>query len=104
MLGYFAFISLFEFIVLLIDPFIVKLTNGEPLKIWSIKIFLIAMLVPFQHFLEHGLIQFLSSRKLLELKQQFLIKRKLPDKEALATKAESATEVDDEMEEDTAVL
>jgi tetratricopeptide (TPR) repeat protein len=63
LLGYFTFISLFEFIILLIDPFLHHLTDGQPLKIWLIKIFLIALLVPFQHYLEHGLIRFLETRK-----------------------------------------
>lgn len=73
-LGYIFFISLFEFIVLLIDTFLHRVTHGEPLKIWLIKIVLIAMLVPFQHFLEHGLVKFLESRKLLKARSRFSIK------------------------------
>ena len=60
MIGYFAFISLFEFIIVLLDHPIIAISHGEPLKIWGIKICLIAMLVPFQHFLEHRLISFLQ--------------------------------------------
>ncbi len=75
LLGYIFFISLFEFIVLLIDTFLHKITHGEPLKIWLIKIFLIALLVPLQHFLEHRLIKFLESRKLLEARTKFSFKR-----------------------------
>ncbi len=74
MLGYFAFICLFEFIILLLDHPIIVISHGEPLKIWVIKIILIALLVPFQHFLEHGLIRFLQSRKLLEARQRFSLK------------------------------
>jgi len=74
MLGYFAFIFLFEFIIVLLDHPIIAITHGEPLKIWGIKICLIAMLVPIQHFLEHRLISFLQSRKLLEARQRFSIK------------------------------
>ncbi len=98
MLGYFAFISLFEFIILLIDPFIIRITDDEPLKIWVIKIIIIALLVPFQHFMEHHLIQYLSSRKLLEARSRFSWKKLwLPKKK---------TGEDDKnnMEEDTAVL
>lgn len=99
MLGYFFFISLFEFIVLLIDNvFLTSATHGEPLKLWLIKIGLIAMLVPVQHFLEHNLIKFLESRKLLEARTQFSftkwwkkIKKPLPQSET-------------KLEEDTAVL
>ena len=99
MLSYFAFISLFEFIVLLLDHLIVDLTHAEPLKIWLIKIALIALLVPFQHFLERRLIRFLQSRKLLEARQKFStknwwnrIKKPPPPKE------------DADMEDDTAIL
>lgn len=74
MIGYFAFISLFEFIIVLLDHPIIAFSKGEPFKIWGIKIFLIAMLVPFQHFLEHRLINYLQSRKLLEARQRFSLK------------------------------
>jgi tetratricopeptide (TPR) repeat protein len=73
-LGYIFFISLFEFIVLLIDTFLHKLTHGEPLKIWLLKIVIIAILVPIQHFLEHNLIAFLESRKLLKVRTKFSVK------------------------------
>ncbi len=74
MLGYFAFICLFEFLIVLIDHPIIAFTHGEPLKIWGIKICLIALLVPIQHFLEHRLIRYLQSRKLLEARQRFSLK------------------------------
>ena len=75
MLGYFFFISLFEFIVLVIDNmFLNNATHGEPLKLWLIKIGLIAMLVPIQHYLEHNLIKFLQSRKLIEARNKFSLK------------------------------
>jgi tetratricopeptide (TPR) repeat protein len=97
LLGYFAFISLFEFIVLLIDPFIVKLTDGEPLKIWGIKIFLIAMLVPFQHFLESGLVKFLSSKKLTKTRKKFSFRSRPKKKKNIPG---DSTDI----EKDTAVL
>jgi tetratricopeptide (TPR) repeat protein len=76
MLGYFFFISLFEFIVLIIDnSFLAKAVHNEPLKLWLIKIALIALLVPVQHFLEHNLIKFLESRKLLEARINFSFKK-----------------------------
>jgi tetratricopeptide (TPR) repeat protein len=71
MLGYFAFICLFEFIIVLIDHPIIKFTHGEPLKIWGIKIAVIAMIIPIHHYLEHKLISYLQSRKLLEARQRF---------------------------------
>lgn len=73
--GYFFFISLFEFIVLLIDNILLaKAVHGEPLKLWLIKIVLIALLVPAQHYLEHNLIRFLASRKLLEVRNKLSFK------------------------------
>ena len=100
-LGYIFFISLFEFIVLIIDTFLHRVTHGEPLKIWLIKIVIIAMLVPLQHFLEHRLIQFLASRKLLEARAKFSIKKMWVNlkKPAPAPKGEI-----EKMEEGTAVL
>ena len=74
--GYFAFISLFEFIIVLLEKPMIKFTHHEPLKVWAIKIILIAILVPIQHFLEGRLITFLQSRKLLEAKRNFFVKRK----------------------------
>jgi tetratricopeptide (TPR) repeat protein len=75
LLGYFFFISLFEFIILMIDTFFLAGVHLEPLKLWLIKIVLIALLVPFQHLLENGLINFLASRKLLEVRNKFSIKK-----------------------------
>jgi len=89
-LGFMSFICLFEFIVLLIDNFLHTVTHGEPLKIWLIKIVLIAMMVPLQHGLEHKLIKFLESRKLLEARTKFNFKKWLfpPKKPAPVKEAE----------------
>lgn len=75
MLSFFAFICLFEFIVLLIDSYLHKVTHGEPLKIWLVKIFLIALLVPCQHFLEHAMTHFLASEKLVLIRKHINLKR-----------------------------
>ncbi len=74
MIGFFAFICLFEFIIVLLDHPIIAISHGEPLKIWGIKICLIALLVPLQHYLEHRMIRFLQSRKLLEARQRFSLR------------------------------
>jgi len=95
LLGYFAFISLFEFIVLLIDPFLHHLTHGQPLLIWLIKIVLIALLVPLQHYLEHKTITYLHSRK---KKYTFSIKKWWQRQ-----KKPTAASID-EIEKDTAML
>ena len=101
MLGFFAFICLFEFIVLLIDNYLHKLTHGEPLKIWLIKIFLIAALVPFQHFLEHSVVRFLASQRLLRMRQQLSIKNLWLK---LITRIKKPALEEAGVEEDTAVL
>ena len=95
LLGYFAFISLFEFIVLLIEPFLHQLTHGQPLQIWLFKIVLIAMLVPIQQYLEHKTISYLHSRK---RKYSFSIKKWWQHRNK-----PSAAAIDD-IEKDTAIL
>lgn len=97
LLGYFFFISLFEFIVLIIDNFILAGVHLEPLKLWLIKIVLIASLVPCQHLLEKGLIKFLASRKLLEV-------RKFSFKKWWTNFVKPKRPTDAILEEDTAVL
>jgi len=61
--GFFSFIFLFEFIILLADKQIHEWTHGEPWKILLIKIFLAAVLLPLHHWLEHKVIHYLSTRK-----------------------------------------
>jgi tetratricopeptide (TPR) repeat protein len=62
-LGFFSFIFLFEFIILLADKQIHEWTHGEPWKILLIKIILAAGLLPLHHWLEHTVIHYLMSRK-----------------------------------------
>jgi len=99
MLGYFFFISLFEFIILFIDNiFLGSNIHHEPLKLWIIKIALIAILVPIQHYMEHHLIKFLQSRKLLEARTHFSFKawwKKIN---------KSSPNSGEDIEDDTAVL
>lgn len=76
LMGYFFFISLFEFIVLVIDNQVLsRAFHNEPVKLWLIKIGLIALLVPLQHFLEHNVIQLLASKKLITARTNFSIKK-----------------------------
>lgn len=63
--GFFAFIMLFEFIILLADTKIHHWTHGEPLPLLGIKIILIAMLLPLHHWLEHKVVGYLASRRLI---------------------------------------
>lgn len=76
LMGYFFFISLFEFISLMIDKFFVSpVVHNQPLRLWLIKIAIIAVLVPFQQFLEHRVMAFLISKKLIEARTKFSIKK-----------------------------
>lgn len=62
-LGFFSFIFLFEFIILLADKRIHEWTHGEPWMILLIKILLAAILLPLHHWLEHKVIHYLTHRK-----------------------------------------
>jgi cation transport ATPase len=64
-LGFFAFIMFFEFIILIADDKIHHLTHGEPWKVLAIKIILIAMLLPLHHWLEEKVIHYLTSHNRL---------------------------------------
>lgn len=76
MIGYFVFIALFEFIILLMEHPLVELTGGEPIRLWLIKIAIIAILVQIHHFLEHHVVNFLESKKLMQLRDRFSRKKK----------------------------
>jgi hypothetical protein len=65
-MGFFSFIFLFEFIVLIADHKILEITHGEPWKILLIKIFLIALLLPFHEWLEKKVIEYLLAHKLID--------------------------------------
>ncbi len=59
-MGFFAFIFLFEFIVLLLDDQIQIVTHGEPWKVLAVKIFIISMLLPLHHWLEKKMTHYLT--------------------------------------------
>jgi NADH:ubiquinone oxidoreductase subunit 3 (subunit A) len=63
-LGFFSFILLFEFIVLIADNYIHAVTHGEPWKVLTIKIGLAAILVPLHHLLEKKAIKYLMRRQI----------------------------------------
>lgn len=71
-LGFFAFILLFEFLIYLADVQIHHLTHGEPIKILGIKVALIALLLPFHHWLEHRVIHYLTSHHLVETRERWM--------------------------------
>ena len=85
-LGFFAFIFLFEFIILLADNQIHEWTHGEPWKVMGLKIILVAALLPFHHWLEHKVIHYLLTHNMLPKKVFSLValrkkKAVLPEKE-----------------------
>jgi hypothetical protein len=96
LVGFFAFICFFEFIIVMIDSYLHHATHGEPLKIWLAKIFIIALLLPLHHFLEHLAVKFLESQKLVRLRQRLSVtkawQRKKKEVVTTAT-AESGTAV-----------
>jgi len=65
-MGFFSFIFLFEFIILIADNKIHHATHGEPLKVLGIKVLLIAVLLPLHHWMEHKVVHYIASRKLQE--------------------------------------
>ncbi len=62
-LGFISFIFLFEFIILLADTWIHNFTHGEPWKVLTIKVILIALLLPLHHYLEHKAIAYITHRR-----------------------------------------
>ena len=69
MLGFFSFIFLFEFIILISDHKINEITHEEPWKIMLIKIFLIGMMLPLHHWIEKRVIAFLLNPGLINISQ-----------------------------------
>jgi tetratricopeptide (TPR) repeat protein len=65
LIGFFAFIMFFEFIFLLFKKNIYSFTHGEPLKDLAFMIALAAVLVPLHHWLEHKVINYLTSHNRL---------------------------------------
>jgi tetratricopeptide (TPR) repeat protein len=61
-LGFFAFIFLFEFIILLLDYQIHELTHGEPWKVLAIKIVIIGILLPLHHKMEERVTHYLTNK------------------------------------------
>lgn len=68
-LGFFSFIFLFEFIILLADQKIHHLTHGEPWKVLLIKIGLIAILLPMHHAIEKRVIGYLLNHRLISVER-----------------------------------
>lgn len=59
LIGFFSFILLFEFIIMVTDAKVEVLTHEEPLKILAFKIIIIIILTPIHHWLEHKVLEYL---------------------------------------------
>lgn len=79
MLGFFSFIFLFEFIILVADHKIHEMTHGEPWKVLLIKIFLIAVLLPLHHWVEKRVVTFLLGPGLTNI-SRYPLRSKLVEK------------------------
>jgi tetratricopeptide (TPR) repeat protein len=75
MLNFVAFICLFEFIILVIDGWLIEITHHDPLQMWLAKIIIIGILLPLHHALEHVAIKFLTSQKLARFRQHISLKK-----------------------------
>lgn len=98
-LSFFAFICLFEFIIVLIDGYLYHKFHGDTLSIWLTKIVIIAMLMPLHHLLEHAVVHFLESKKLQALRSRLSVKKLWA-----SHKRQPVMHTENEMKEDTAVL
>lgn len=65
-LGFISFIFFFEFIIMLADHKIHHITHGEPVTFLAFKIVLIAILLPLHHWMEHKVVHYLSTHKLID--------------------------------------
>jgi len=63
--SFFTFLMLFEFIFLVFKKNIHSITHGEPWKDLAFMIGLAALLVPLHHWLEHRVLQYLTSHNRL---------------------------------------
>jgi len=79
MLGFFSFIFLFEFIILIADHRIHEITEGVPWKILLTKIFLLAVLLPLHEWIERHVMAFLLDPKLINI-ARYPLKSKLREK------------------------
>ena len=87
-LGFFSFIFLFEFIILLADKQIHEWTHGEPWKILAIKIGLAAILLPLHHSLEHKVMYYLTSHRKDPLRKATIHPAAVPNQAVTAGSAE----------------
>lgn len=79
-MGFFSMIFLFEFLILFLDKWIHSITHGKPLWVWGIKIGVISLLFPIHHYVENRIIEYLLSRKLINVRNRMHPRRWLRKK------------------------
>ncbi|MBK7811255.1 MAG: hypothetical protein IPO62_08250 [Saprospiraceae bacterium] len=62
-LGFLSFIFLFEFLIIKLDKQIHEITHEVPWKLFSIKVIMIAILLPLHHYVEKKAIQYLVHKR-----------------------------------------
>ena len=82
LIGFFAFIMFFEFIFLLFKKNIYSFTHGEPLYDLAFMIALAAVLVPLHHWLEHKVINYLTSHNRLTASGKTLMSKVFTSKKS----------------------
>jgi hypothetical protein len=65
MVGFFSFLLLFEFIILLSKKWITQFTQGTPWQDLLFMIILAILMLPLHHWLEHQVIEYLTNKDLL---------------------------------------
>ncbi len=84
MVGFFSFLLLFEFIILLSKKWITQFTHGTPWQDLLFMLLLAFLMLPLHHWLEHQVIDYLTTRDLLkghkkeETRHHIGIKKKSP--------------------------
>ncbi|MBK9270181.1 MAG: hypothetical protein IPM48_01165 [Saprospiraceae bacterium] len=62
-LGFLSFIFLFEFLIIKLDKQIHQITHEVPWKLFSIKVIIIAILLPLHHYVEKKALHFLVHKR-----------------------------------------
>ncbi len=64
-MSYISLITLFELILYIVVYRLDFITNKEPMKVLGIKVAIIALLTPTHHWIEHSMVRFLTTHKVL---------------------------------------
>ncbi len=77
MIAFFSILSVFEFVVLVLDNNIKDITHGEPIKNFGIKMIIFSILFPLHHLIETRVTNYLKKNKLIINPKSFSIKKTL---------------------------